>query len=170
MQIINLKELDYLFDIDDEAGTVTWRNPPKNHRGLDNKTAGGNQFGGGHKFYHLIQVKGRKYRRGRLIYFHHTGFWPPLIDHINGNSLDDRIANLRAATRLQNSQNRKIGNTYRKLPMGVRCSNTTSDGVKSYDARITVNRVPVHLGSFKSLEEAEHAYKTARKEYFGDYS
>ena len=55
-----------------------------------------------------IKIKGKSYLRSRLIWFWHHGEWPkPFIDHINGNRRDDRIENLRIATRSLNNMNKR---------------------------------------------------------------
>jgi len=89
-----------------------------------------------------------------------------LIDHINHNGLDNRKANLRLATRAQNSRNRRPvgrgsskykGVTYRK-----------SDGV--FIADIRAGRKRIYLGCFKSETEAAKAYDAGAKKYHGEFA
>ena len=81
------------------------------------------------------------------------------VDHINGNSLDNRIKNLRVCSAKENSRNRK-GND-----KGVR---RTSSG--KFSARITVDRKEIYLGSFSLKKEALQAYNTAATKYFGQFA
>ncbi|HIE8239221.1 TPA: HNH endonuclease [Salmonella enterica] len=49
----------------------------------------------------------RLFKVHRLIYWLHTGIWPNgHVDHINGDTLDNRIENLREATAAQNQHNK----------------------------------------------------------------
>ena len=55
-----------------------------------------------------VKFKRRHYFRSRLIYLWHHGKWPePTCDHIDGNTLNDRIENLREASVSVNSINKK---------------------------------------------------------------
>lgn len=75
-----------------------------------------------------------------------------LVDHINGDSLDNRAVNLRLATASQNQQNRKNVKGIQKV------------GKKWY-AKISANNVIHKLGSFKTEEEALQAYREAKLKY-----
>ncbi|EEL9458000.1 HNH endonuclease [Salmonella enterica] len=55
----------------------------------------------------------------RIIYWLHTGEWPPVIDHINGIKDDNRIENLRAATEKQNARNKGLRATNKTGYIGV---------------------------------------------------
>jgi hypothetical protein len=88
-----------------------------------------------------------------------TGKMPSgIIDHINGNSLDDRWMNIRDTTYAINAQNRLVGKPGRELPMGVK-------KLKSgrYLARIGVGRKSVSLGTFDTVEEAKSHIELARR-------
>lgn len=95
-------------DYDPETGVFTWRKG----RGLKGRTCGSVKADG----YFVIKFRGKTYPAGRLAWFYMNGEWPPeTIDHINRDPLDNRYCNLRPATRLQQTGNRKgrsNGSTY----------------------------------------------------------
>lgn len=84
------------------------------------------------------------------------------VDHINGNSLDNRLENLRLVTPQQNNFNVK-DNTKRKLPKGV----VLIRG--KYRAQIGHNRQSINLGTYLTPEAASQAYKNKAKELHGEY-
>ena len=85
-----------------------------------------------------------------------------IIDHINGNTLDNRKVNLRIATRQQNNANRIVKNTlgYR----GVRINGNR------YGAQIKFNGELIWLGTFDTKEEAAIAYDKKAVELFGEFA
>lgn len=80
-----------------------------------------------------------------------------IADHINYNTLDNRKANLRPATKAQNAMNHKA--------KGVR---ETDDG--RYYAYIKRNQRMFNLGVYTYQEEAEYARWYAERILFGDYA
>jgi hypothetical protein len=86
------------------------------------------------------------------------------IDHINGDTLDNRRCNLRVATALQNNQNKRL----------YRSNSTGFKGVSTYRglfvAIITVNKQSLRLGTFTTAIAAANAYDAAALRYFGDYA
>lgn len=83
-----------------------------------------------------------------------------VVDHINGDSLDNRKINLRIVNQQENMQNMKAEN-----PMtGIR-THTLKNGQIRYGARITVNYKTISLGTFDTLEEAQRARKDAKEFY-----
>lgn len=85
-----------------------------------------------------------------------------VIDHKNHNKLDNRKANLRRCTQLQNSKN--VQKHRGSLELGVRL---TPSG--KFSARIMVNRREVFLGNFDTLEEAVNARIKAEQKYCGEF-
>ena len=88
------------------------------------------------------------------------------VDHINGDGLDNRRANLRIVTAQQNNWNRKFRKTGRSKYTGV-----TWDGRRDkWRADIYENRRKIFLGHFAAEEEAARAYDSAAKENRGEYA
>ncbi len=85
------------------------------------------------------------------------------IDHINGNTLDNRRCNLRYTTRQQNTQNTRghnpesgIKGVYRKR--------------SKWAAEIWVNGSKIWLGSYDTISKAAKARKEAALKYHGEYA
>ena len=56
--------------------------------------------------YYQTGLNGRQYLTHRLIWKLVTGMEPNIIDHINGDSIDNRFVNLRNVTQKENLQNK----------------------------------------------------------------
>jgi len=83
------------------------------------------------------------------------------VDHIDGNTLDNRRCNLRICTNAANLRN----------GVHIRPNNTSGvTGVwkhrNKWIAEIKVNYKKIHLGTFNTLKEAAQARKQAEKKYF----
>ena len=166
-EAITHEQLTRIFWLDLEAGRLFWRDPPKNHRGLVGEEAGGPRRGRGGKSYWVICIGKRAYKRGRLIFFAIHGRLPsPCLDHISGDSLDDRPRNIREATVTENAWNHKKRRRRINLPMGVRLIPHSG----RFEARISVNKKQIHLGAFDTPEEAATVYAAKRKEFFRDFA
>lgn len=87
------------------------------------------------------------------------------VDHINGNGLDNRRANLRFATPAQNQYNRAKNKNSASRFKGVR-----RDGKGHWMAAITYKRKAIHLGTFSTEKTAAHAYDVGAKILFREYA
>jgi hypothetical protein len=114
--------------------------------------------------YIAIKIDGMKYKAHRIVYKLINGIEPNYIDHINFNTSDNRIENIRNCTHTENHQHskRQINNStgYK----GVSC--TRNDKFK---ARITVNSVRLELGVFDNPKDAYSKYYETAKLHFGKF-
>ena len=85
-----------------------------------------------------------------------------MYDHINGDSLDNRIANLRVCTVKQNTQNVRKGNKI----IGISKSPNKNN---RWIARIMSNYRTINLGYFDTYEEAVIARLSKEKEICGEF-
>ena len=104
----------------------------------------------------------------RTIFMHRMIANPPaglVVDHINGNTLDNRVANLRVCTRGQNAINRKKSTTpTSSVYKGVSWSKN------AWQAAVCVGQKHQYLGRFKSERDAAIAYDVAAAKVFGEFA
>ena len=112
----------------------------------------------------MIGIGGNKISGQRLGFGFVHGYLPKEVDHINGDTADNRISNLRAATHQQNIANGKhrVNNTSGRK--GVIPTNGR------WRARIMVNSKTIHLGMFDSVDDAHLAYMNAARVHFGEFA
>lgn len=111
--------------------------------------------------YYYIQFYKKRYKSSRLIFFWHNGYFPKNVDHIDRNTLNDKIENLRAATDQENTFNSGSTKNSTSKYKGVSWSN----GRNKWVAQITVNYKQIPLGRFNTEEEAAKTYNDAVKMY-----
>lgn len=114
-----------------------------------------------------VGAKIKCYQVHRLIWAHVYGKWPEKhIDHINMVKTDNRIENLREADQAQNGWNRRMGAKNKTGYRGVKYD----PRYKTYTASMKVRRKYVHIGTFKTVEEAAEAYRVTSKKYYGEFA
>ena len=91
-----------------------------------------------------------------------------IVDHINGNSLDNRKVNLRICNNTENVRNQKVSKNNTTGYKGVMLVKGTVG--RWYRSRIFVNRKAINLGYHPTAEQAAHAYNEAAKEYHGAFA
>lgn len=113
-------------------------------------------------FYH----KKASYLVHRVIYFLTHGNCPRLIDHINGNKLDNRPENLRPCEESTNHFNSVIQSNNTTGFKGV---HKLKDGL-GYQAYINYNKKRKFLGTFKTVEDADEFVSLAREMAHGEFA
>ncbi len=88
------------------------------------------------------------------------------VDHINGNRLDNRRANLRLCSQAENNRNKGKFKNNKSGYKGVSWNAQNSKWV----AQIQLNGKKTHLGYFSNPAEAHEAYVTASLEQHAEYS
>ena len=111
--------------------------------------------------YVTIGIAKRIYKAHRLAWMYVYGQWPTgLIDHINGDKADNRIANLRDVFADGNSQNVRKPNKRNKSGfMGVIWYQN------KWRASMSVNGKSKWLGDYSTPEEAHQVYLEAKRKY-----
>ena len=112
-----------------------------------------------HSGYIYIRVDSRKYAAHRLAWLYVCGAWPAGdIDHIDGNSMNNRIANLRDVSKATNLQNQRLASRNNASGfLGV-----SRKGLR-WRARIWVNGELRIIGAFDDPAEAHAAYVEAKR-------
>lgn len=156
-----IERIRELFSYDQETGILRWRRDGHNGAVRAGKVAG--QSTKNCAGYQSVTIDGRSCRIHVVIWAYHYGAWPSLdIDHINRNRSDNRIVNLREATRSQNLANSKAKSGMKGASFDRRRG--------KWRARITVAYKEIWLGSFDTETQANAAYAEAAQKYFGEFA
>lgn len=90
-----------------------------------------------------------------------------VVDHINGNGLDNRLLNIRICSQRENSMNcRKHMEASHSKYKGV----TYRKSRRKFQAQIKVNYKYIYLGCFTNEIDAALAYNKAALKHFGLYA
>jgi len=117
--------------------------------------------------YRYVGVRGKRYLAHRLAWLLHYGRWPEKgLDHINGNPLDNRIVNLRAANQSENSRNRGPQTNNKSGIKGVHWSTAREKWVAAIQHRSRM----IALGRFDSKADAAAAYRRAALQVHGNFA
>lgn len=111
--------------------------------------------------YLNIGLNNKNYLNHRIIFAIHNGYIPKVVDHINGFKTDNRIENLREATRIQNGQNMKLRTSNKSG-----CKNVSwHKPLNKWKVSLRVNNKVKHIGYFLNLELADLVAVEARNKY-----
>lgn len=113
----------------------------------------------------------RNYARteGKLVYMHHLIVDVPkgmVVDHINGNKLDNRKSNLRICNQRQNTWNKRKRSNNKSGYTGVSWNKAAS----KWSAEVRKDGEKHYLGLYVSKHAAAKAYNRKAKELFGEFT
>jgi hypothetical protein len=149
-----------LLSYDEATGMLTWRSRPKRPQ-WNTRYAGTSAGWIDSKGYWNITINKNRFAGHRLIWLmYYDNPIPDFIDHIDCDKLNNRIANLRAATPNENQANVGIRRTNRTGIKGVSCY---------FRATITVDGRR-YMQSFRTLEEAIKARREAAAHLHGKFA
>lgn len=186
MAASKLPDITYIreaLDYDPDTGIFTWKVRPFHHfdattynpqtwnTRFAGKRAGSLCRSGPRRIYWMIELglMGR-HKAHRIAWLMvHGDPVPELIDHINADGADNRIANLRAATKAENGWNQRRFIKETTAPVKGVFRHARRYPNTPFVAYITVNKKRLHLGYFATLEEAAEARRKAAAQFHGDF-
>jgi hypothetical protein len=115
--------------------------------------------------YEVITVSRKIMKTHQIVFVMHHGYMPNIIDHIDGNRLNNKIENLREVTRSENGYNRKIHKNNKTGYKNV----TWISRISAYCVKLNVNKKRMHFGYFDDLELADLVATMAREKYHGKF-
>jgi hypothetical protein len=154
--MITQEELKDLLTYNPETGIFNWIKRNGNIAGSTNVRG-----------YVTISISDKDYLAHRLAWFYVKGANPiNLIDHVNGVCDDNRIINLREASRSQNAWNQIISTRNTSGLKGVSWDKHRN----KWKAQIQILRKVKHIGYFTDKNEAYQAYCKAADEYHKEFA
>lgn len=163
-------DLPFLLELDVPSGKLFWKERPffmfpnaqtasnwnAEHAGKEAFTAKSSDG------YLRGSILSKKVMGHRVVWAMLYGSWPAMqLDHINGVRDDNRPANLREVSNLENSRNSSISDRNSSGTRGVYFDKRRSKWI----AQIGVNYKTVHLGSFDDLDDAVACRKMAESQH-----
>lgn len=149
MSTLSLSDLKEWLHYNPETGEWTWK---KWRKGLPHNVTKAGYVDGR---YTRLHFQGTTYRSHRLAWFYVHGVWPREIDHINGNSLDNRLCNLRETDRSGNMHNTHVHRSGRGRI-------TYNKNSRKWVAVLQYKGTRKTIGYYKTEEEASRAYWLAK--------
>jgi hypothetical protein len=155
---LSCEKVKELFDYKD--GELFWKKIGPNKR-TDRPAGTVNRDG-----YRRIKYMYKLYAVHRLVWTYHGNAPVAFIDHINGDVLDNRIENLRAATHSQNCMNTRLRSDNTSGIKGVRWSKLKQKWIGT----VGVNYKNYCAGEFDTKEKAAEAVAKLRQELHGEFA
>lgn len=170
-ETITQDRLRELLSYDPESGVFTWRIGQRSGRyGHIVRAPAGSRAGSEVKnrntAYITIGIDGVIYPAHSLAVLYVTGAYPPLVDHLDQDGLNNRWGNLRPCTPSQNGANKRRAVNNTSGIKGVSWNTAQS----KWCARLRCQNRSYFLGAFDSIDAAAAAYARKAQEVFGVFA
>ena len=116
--------------------------------------------------YIVVSIKNKRYLAHRVIWRMHGKQMPETIDHINLDKTDNRIKNLRAATKAENLRNVGVKSLNKSGVKGV----SWHKYARKWRGTVSVDGRQHHAGLFESKAECIAAVQLLRQSLHGDFA
>jgi len=113
-----------------------------------------------------ITINKKHYKTHRLVFLMFHGYMPEEIDHIDGNPLNNKISNLRPATRSEQLCNTGLRKTSKSGVKGVSWDSSRN----KWTVVVTKNKQTMFRNRFNDLELAQLVAIEARDKYHGSFT
>lgn len=153
-ELVSFEEADRLLEYDPETGNMVWRVR------MGARTLAGDPAGTVHHKRSLqVCIAGRIYQSHRIAWLLAYREWPQgCVDHIDGNSLNNRLDNLRDVSHRTNCENKhRPSRSNTSGYLGV------SRFRDKWQAQIKVKGKVIPLGRFEDPVVAHEAYLAAKR-------
>lgn len=159
--MMDQKQVKNIFHYDSEKGGLIYKVQP-----FQSKSKAGQLVGSKCRGRLFVRVNKKLYAVHRLVFLFHRGFWPEQVDHIDGNGLNNKIENLRAATNAENQRNKPKLKHNKSGFKGIHFCKQT----KSWRVQITFERKRICGGRFSTKKEAAKKYNQLAKKYHNEFA
>jgi hypothetical protein len=116
--------------------------------------------------YCRIKFEQKYYLAHRIVFMMHYGYMPEFIDHIDGDSRNNRVENLRECTISQNGMNSKASVKNSSGAKGV----SWSKAAKKWMVRIWIKKKCKYIGIYEDKELADFVSEEARNKFHGEFA
>lgn len=164
------EEAHRLFEYKD--GVLYWKERPRSDFKTEgrhehwNKRYSYKQVGSCAGIYVNVSINKIRHQVHRIIFLMQHGYLPKVVDHINGNTQDNRIENLRAATHTENQRNSKIGKNSSSKVKNV----VWHKQRQKWSVRLIIDKKSKSFGLYDDIELADLVAHEARNKYFGSFA
>lgn len=158
--MVTHERLTEVLDYDPLSGVFKWK------QAVGKRVRVGDVAGSTVDGYIRIVLDKVKYRAHRLAWFYVNKVWPSgLLDHKDTNRSNNRIDNLRLATKSENNHNRRLNTNSTTGVKGV----TYHKQSGKYVTLVQFKSVQYRFGSHDTIEAAEIAVRRGRETLHGDF-